>query len=214
MQQEENYLAQSISQVDADARYDEGVKRLLANKSILAVIMKECVPEYHGCTVREIAEKYIEGEPQIGAVGVDADETNRNVSATIHGTNTEDVTLTEAKGIPLAYEMARQSGKYWIPARKGPKLYMREPVIIEDQSITTAGKQTLVIDKKDIEYMDGKRILIVDDVISTGGSLHALETLAAKSTGTVVGCCAALAEGDAAKRTDIFFLEPLPLFLH
>ena len=70
------------------------------------------------------------------------------------------------------------------------------------------------IDKKDIEYMDGKRILIVDDVISTGGSLHALETLAAKSTGTVVGCCAALAEGDAAKRTDIFFLEPLPLFLH
>ena len=109
-----------------------------------------------------------------------------------------DVILTaEAKGIPLAYEM-----------------YMREPVIIEDQSITTAGKQTLVIDKKDIEYMDGKRILIVDDVISTGGSLHALETLAAKSTGTVVGCCAALAEGDAAKRTDIFFLEPLPLFLH
>lgn len=95
MQQEENYLAQSISQVDADACYDEGVKRLLANKSILAVIMKECVPEYHGCTVREIAEKYIEGEPQIGAVGVDADETNRNVSATIHGTNTEDVTLTE-----------------------------------------------------------------------------------------------------------------------
>lgn len=95
MQQEENYLAQSISQVDADARYDEGVKRLLTNKSILAVIMKECVPEYHGCTVREIAEKYIEGEPQIGAVGVDADETNRNVSATIHGTNTEDVTLTE-----------------------------------------------------------------------------------------------------------------------
>ena len=76
MQQEENYLAQSISQVDADARYDEGVKRLLANKSILAVIMKECVPEYRGCTVREIVEKYIEGEPQIGAVGVDADETN------------------------------------------------------------------------------------------------------------------------------------------
>ena len=73
MQQEENYLAQSISQVDADARYDEGVKRLLANKSILAVIMKECVPEYRGCTVWEIAEKYIEGEPQIGAVGVDAE---------------------------------------------------------------------------------------------------------------------------------------------
>lgn len=126
-----------------------------------------------------------------------------------------DVILTaEAKGIPLAYEMARQSGKQWIPARKGAKLYMRDPVVIEDESITTAGKQKLVIDRKDIEYMNGKRILIVDDVISTGGSLHALETLAARSTGKVVGCCAALAEGDAAKRTDIFFLAPLPLFIH
>ena len=126
-----------------------------------------------------------------------------------------DVILTaEAKGIPLAYEMARQSGKYWIPARKGAKLYMREPVVIEDQSIATAGKQTLVIDKKDIAYMNGKRILIVDDVISTGGSMHALDALAAKSTGTVVGRCAALAEGDAAERKDIIFLEPLPLFFH
>ena len=126
-----------------------------------------------------------------------------------------DVILTaEAKGIPLAYEMSRQSGKQWIPARKGAKLYMQDPVVIEDESITTAGKQVLVLDRKDIEYMDGKRILIVDDVISTGGSLHALETLAARSTGTVVGCCAALAEGDAAKRTDITFLAPLPLFIH
>lgn len=126
-----------------------------------------------------------------------------------------DVILTaEAKGIPLAYEMACQSGKQWIPARKGAKLYMQDPVVIEDESITTAGKQVLVIDRKDIDYMNGKRILIVDDVISTGGSLHALETLAAKSTGTVVGCCAALAEGDAAKRTDITFLAPLPLFFH
>lgn len=126
-----------------------------------------------------------------------------------------DVILTaEAKGIPLAYEMARQSGKRWIPARKGAKLYMQDPVVIEDESITTAGKQVLVIDRKDIDYMNGKRILIVDDVISTGGSLHALETLTAQSTGTVVGCCAALAEGDASKRTDITFLAPLPLFFH
>ena len=101
-----------------------------------------------------------------------------------------DVILTaEAKGIPLAYEMSRQSGKQWLPARKGAKLYMQDPVVIEDESITTAGKQVLV-------------------------SLHALETLAAKSTGTIVGCCAALAEGDAANRTDITFLAPLPLFLH
>ena len=126
-----------------------------------------------------------------------------------------DVILTaEAKGIPLAYEMARQSGKYWIPARKGAKLYMKEPVIIEDQSITTAGKQTLVIDKKDIDYMNGKRILVVDDVISTGGSLKALDALAEKTQCTIVGQAAVLAEGDASERKDIIFLEPLPLFFH
>lgn len=126
-----------------------------------------------------------------------------------------DVILTaEAKGIPLAYEMSRQSGKLYIPARKGVKLYMKEPVVVEDQSITTAAKQTLVIDKKDLDAMAGKRILIVDDVISTGGSLHALQALADRSTGTVVGCAAVLAEGDAAERKDIIFLEPLPLFFH
>ena len=120
----------------------------------------------------------------------------------------------EAKGIPLAYEMSRQSGKQWIPARKGVKGYMADPVIVEDQSITTAGKQTLVIDKKDLDYMNGKRILVVDDVISTGGSLHALDALAARSSGTIVAQAAVLAEGDAAERKDIIFLEPLPLFAH
>ncbi len=124
-----------------------------------------------------------------------------------------DVLVTaEAKGIPLAYEMSRQSGKPYITARKGEKLYMKHPVKIEDQSITTAQKQTLVLDQTDIDQMNGKRLLLVDDVISTGGSMHALETLANKSTGTVVGRGAVLAEGDAAQRKDIFFLEPLPLF--
>lgn len=126
-----------------------------------------------------------------------------------------DVIVTaEAKGIPLAYEMSRQSGKMYIPARKGEKLYMREPIVVEDQSITTSAKQKLVIDRKDLEAMNGKRVLIVDDVISTGGSLLALEALVARSTGTVVGRAAALAEGDATERTDIIFLEKLPLFEH
>ena len=121
----------------------------------------------------------------------------------------------ESKGIPLVYEMARQCGcKKWMLARKGVKLYMKDVIGVEVRSITTDHVQKLYIDGEDAALMKDKRILIVDDVISTGGSLHALETLAAKSTGTVVGCCAALAEGDAAKRTDIFFLEPLPLFLH
>ena len=124
------------------------------------------------------------------------------------------IACAKANGIPLAYEMSRQSGKQWIPARKGVKGYMADPVIVEDQSITTAGKQTLVIDKKDLDYMNGKRILVVDDVISTGGSLHALDALAARSSGTIVAQAAVLAEGDAAERKDIIFLEPLPLFAH
>lgn len=125
-----------------------------------------------------------------------------------------DVIVTaEAKGIPLAYEMSRQSGKLYIPARKGVKLYMSEPVVVEDQSITTSARQTLVIDRKDLDAMNGKRVLIVDDVISTGGSLHALEALVARSTGTVAARAAVLAEGDAADRTDIVYLEKLPLFV-
>ena len=126
-----------------------------------------------------------------------------------------DVIVTaEAKGIPLAYEMSRQSEKPYIPARKGAKLYMQDPVIVEDQSITTASKQRLVIDKKDLDFLDDKKVLIVDDVISTGGSLCALETLVNKSKATIVGKAAALAEGEAAERTDIIFLEKLPLIFH
>lgn len=123
-----------------------------------------------------------------------------------------DVIFTaEAKAIPLAYEMSRQSGKKYIPARKGKKLYMQEPVVIDVQSITTPCKQSLCIDKPDLDYMDGKRILVVDDVISTGDSLKVLEALAAKSSGTIVARAAVLAEGEAAKRDDIIFLAPLPL---
>ena len=118
-----------------------------------------------------------------------------------------DILLTaEAKGIPLAHEMSRQSGKPYICARKGVKLYMPDPVVVEDQSITTAGKQKLVIDRKELEKMNGKRVLVVDDVISTGGSL--------KAQCTIVGQAAVLAEGDASERKDIIFLEPLPLFFH
>ena len=124
------------------------------------------------------------------------------------------IVTPEAKSIPLAYEMSRQSGKKYIPARKGPKLYMEKPVIVKDKSITTAAEQTLVIDQKDLDYMQGKRVVIADDVISTGGSLHALEALVSKCDCTVVARAAVLAEGDAADRGDITFLAPLPLFFH
>jgi len=119
----------------------------------------------------------------------------------------------EAKSIPIIHEMARQTGakKYFI-ARKGPKAYMPDPLCVEDQSITTAGTQKLYLGRDDAELIRGKRILIVDDVISTGGSLLAMEALINAAGGEVVGRLAVLAEGDAAQRDDIKFLEPLPLF--
>lgn len=125
-----------------------------------------------------------------------------------------DVILTaESKGIPLAYEMARQrGGERYLLARKAPKLYMRDVLKCEVQSITTAAKQVLYLDGGDAEYMNGKRVLIVDDVISTGESLHALEALVKQAGGNIVGRMAVLAEGEAADRTDILFLEKLPLF--
>ena len=119
----------------------------------------------------------------------------------------------EAKSIPLIHEMARQSGaeKYFI-ARKGAKAYMPDPLCVEDRSITTAGTQKLYLGRDDAELIRGKRILLIDDVISTGGSLLAMESLVKEAGGTVVGKIAVLAEGDAAERTDIKFLAPLPLF--
>lgn len=119
----------------------------------------------------------------------------------------------EAKSIPLIHEMARQSGakKYFI-ARKGPKVYMPDPISVQDRSITTLGVQQLFLGSDDAELIRGKKILIVDDVISTGGSLLAMEALIAKAGGVVAGRMSVLAEGGAAQRDDIMFLEKLPVF--
>lgn len=124
-----------------------------------------------------------------------------------------DVIVTaEAKGIPLAYEMSRQSGKDYLVARKGAKLYMKNPISVNVRSITTDHMQTLFLDSSEQALMENKKILIVDDVISTGESLNALVELVKKSGGIIAGQAAVLAEGDAADRKDIIFLEPLPLF--
>ncbi len=126
-----------------------------------------------------------------------------------------DVMITaESKGIPLAYEMARQSGKQYLLARKSIKVYMREPVEVDVQSITTRGLQKLYLDKTDLAQLSGKRVVIVDDVISTGKSLEALEALVGQSDATVVAKAAVLAEGDAVHRDDLVFLEELPLFFN
>ncbi|MBQ6898333.1 MAG: adenine phosphoribosyltransferase [Clostridia bacterium] len=119
----------------------------------------------------------------------------------------------EAKGIPLVHEMARQHGdkKYFL-ARKAPKLYMTGVFEVNVRSITTAKEQKLYLDTADAELMKGNRILIVDDVISTGESLYAIEQLVEQAGGIVCGKLCILAEGDAQERTDIKYLEKLPLF--
>lgn len=125
-----------------------------------------------------------------------------------------DIMVTaEAKSIPLIHEMARQAGKNdYIVARKKPKVYMSDVIEVSVNSITTHGEQKLYIGKDDTEKIQGKRVLIVDDVISTGESLGALEKLIQAAGGNIVGKAAVLAEGDAADREDIIFLERLPLF--
>ena len=125
-----------------------------------------------------------------------------------------DILVTaEAKSIPLIYEMARQSGHNdYIIARKGPKVYMENVIKVNVNSITTQKEQILCIGDTEVEKMRGKKCLIVDDVISTGESLEAIERLVEAAGGIVVGKMAVLAEGDAANRDDIIYLEPLPLF--
>ncbi|MCR5599352.1 MAG: adenine phosphoribosyltransferase [Ruminococcus sp.] len=124
-----------------------------------------------------------------------------------------DVIVTaESKGIPLAYEMARESGKPYVVARKSVKLYMTDPIAVTVKSITTAAEQTLYLSQEKAELLRGKQVLIVDDVISTGESLLALEKLVNEAGGEITGKAAVLAEGDAADRKDIIFLEKLPLF--
>lgn len=121
------------------------------------------------------------------------------------------IVTPEAKSIPLAYEMSRQSGKKYFVARKRAKLYMQSPVEVNVRSITTDAVQTLILDGADGEQIRGKKVVVVDDVISTGESLRAMEELMSKFDVEIVAKAAVLAEGDAADRDDIVFLEKLPL---
>lgn len=144
----------------------------------------------------------------------DPELTTASAAALLERAPEYDYIITaEAKGIPLAHEMARLAGnrKYFV-ARKKAKAYMTGVFEVKVHSITTAGEQSLFLDKADAELMNGSRILIVDDVISTGESLAAVEQLVTAAGGNIVGRMAILAEGDAQTRGDLVYLEKLPLF--
>jgi adenine phosphoribosyltransferase len=144
----------------------------------------------------------------------DSELSNACAAALLKKAPEYDYLLTaEAKGIPLVHDMARLNGdKKYLVARKGAKLYMTGVFETSLHSITTAKEQKLYLDTADAELMKGKRILIVDDVVSTGESLAALEHLVNMAGGIIAGRMFILAEGDAIKRSDIIYLEKLPLF--
>jgi len=176
--------------------------------------------EYYTMTIaglkRDLPLCPISDTTQIGAFVIfgDPELTVASAEALVRRCPAHDVLITaESKGIPLIHEMARQMGnERYVLARKSPKLSMRNVFSAEVNSITTDHRQTLYLDGGDAKYMQGKRVVIVDDVISTGESLRALEHLVSEAGGQVVGRMAILAEGDATDREDIIYLEKLPLF--
>ncbi len=163
---------------------------------------------------RELILCPLNDELSIGAFVIfgDVELTVASAEALLKKLPAFDVLVTaEAKGIPLAYELARQSGKPYYIARKYPKLYMSDPISLEVRSITTDKVQTLYLDRLELDAMTGKRVVLIDDVISTGESIEALEKLVGQTDCTVVARAAILAEGDAING-DYTYLEPLPLF--
>lgn len=165
---------------------------------------------------RELPICRVTDDLYIGAFVIfgDCELTTASAKALLEKAPEYDYIITaESKGIPLAQEMARLNGdKKWMLARKGVKLYMQNVLCVEVKSITTSAVQKLYLDGYDAEMMKGKKILIVDDVISTGESLHALEELVKTAGGEIAGRMAILAEGDAQDRSDLIYLEKLPLF--
>ena len=172
-----------------------------------AMTIAGCERELPICPINEHLD--IAGFVMFGDVEI----TEASAKALMEKCPEHDVVVTaESKGIPLAYEMARIGCRKYVVARKGVKAYMIDPVCVEVKSITTANVQKLYLSQDDREAIEGKRVLIVDDVISTGESLIAIEKLVNEFGGNIVGRACVLAEGDAKDRTDIIYLEPLPLF--
>lgn len=172
-------------------------------KMIIAGVERE-LPKYAVSDKLSIAAFILFGDVEI---------TEKSAKALLDICPQHDIVVTaEAKSIPLCYEFARIGCKEYVVARKGTKVYMSDPISVSVNSITTAYDQKLYLGQEDVEKIKGKRVLIIDDVVSTGESLLALEKLVQAAGGNIVGKAAVLAEGDAAERSDIIYLEKLPLF--
>ncbi len=178
--------------------------------------MKETYEIHIAGLTRQLPLCRLTDDLKIGAFVIfgDVELTVASAKALLEKAPEFDIMLTaESKGIPLVHEMARQSGRNtYVLARKAPKLYMKNVIKCEVKSITTEKVQTLYIDQLDVDRMKGKRVLIVDDVISTGESLHALEELVRQAGGNIAASMAILVEGDARSRKDIISLQELPIF--
>ena len=194
------------------ARDGEAAVRKFAERVPDVVILDVMMPRMNGFRACEEIRKTDRRVPVVFLTAKD-DEVDQVRALGLGADDYVSKSAPEAKSIPLIYEMARQSGaeKYFI-ARKKAKAYMQNVFEAKVQSITTAGQQSLFLDAADAEMIKGKRILIIDDVISTGESLHATQELVKAAGGIIVGCMAVLAEGDAQNRFDICTLQTLPLF--
>lgn len=177
------------------------------------------MPEYYKTTIagceRSLPKCSVNDKLDIAAFIMygDVEITIKTAEALLKKCPEFDVILTaEAKGIPLAYELARQSGKSYVVAHKGLKVYMTDPITVDVTSITTKNSQHLNLSSDEVNMLKGKKVLIIDDVISTGDTLKAIEKLVELSGGTVAGKAAVFAEGDASDRSDIIYLNELPLF--
>lgn len=180
---------------------------ILEDKKYYEMVIAGCKRKLPICPINEHLD--IAGFVMFGDVEI----TEAAAAALLEKCPEHDVVITaETKGIPLCYEMARRGCRRYVVARKSVKAYMLNPIHVEVKSITTDHVQKLFLAEDDYKDLNGKRVLIVDDVISTGESLAAIESLVKQFGGNIVGRACVLAEGDAANRKDIIYLEPLPLF--
>lgn len=136
----------------------------------------------------------------------------RELARRLRGIQADVLVTAEAKSIPLIHELAVQMGLPYVVLRKAYKPYMGEALQAETLSITTGKPQTLYLDEKDRRLIQGKRVILVDDVISTGSTLQGMRLLVEKAGATTVAQAAILTEGERAKWQDIIALGHLPVF--